>query len=200
MTSHTRVYLMRHGQVEGFGNKRYNGQADVALTPLGRSQSEQLAARLAERPLAAVYSSDLSRCAYAARCIATARGLEPVLLPEVRELHIGAWEGRTWQELQDLYPDQWQARLSDLVNYRVPGGESLAEMAKRVRPALHALVARHRGEEIVLVGHGGVNRVILLDAIGAPLKQMFAIEQDYACLNLIDYFADGNAVVRLLNG
>lgn len=200
MTAHTRLYLIRHGQVEGFGHKRYNGQADVALTPLGRSQSEQLAERLAERPLAAVYGSDLSRCAYATHCLAAAHGLQPMLLPEVRELHIGEWEGRTWQELQDSYPQEWQARLQDLVNYRVPGGESLAEMAQRVRPALSRIVERHRGEEVVLVGHGGVNRVILLDAIGAPLKRMFAIEQDYGCLNIIDYFADGNAVVKLLNG
>ncbi|KIH76366.1 phosphoglucomutase [Geoalkalibacter ferrihydriticus DSM 17813] len=200
MTEHTRLYLIRHGQVEGFGNKRYNGQADVALTTFGREQSQALGARLAEAPLAAVYTSDLSRCVFAAECLAAPHGLQAVRVPEVRELHIGAWEGRTWQELQELYPEQWQARLNDLVHYRVPGGESLAEMAQRVRPALQRIIERHRGEEVALVGHGGVNRVILLDAIGAPLTQMFAVEQDYGCLNIIDYFADGNAVVKRLNG
>ncbi|WP_302504057.1 alpha-ribazole phosphatase [Geoalkalibacter halelectricus] len=200
MAKHTRLYLLRHGQVEGFGNKRYNGQADVALTPLGQEQSQALGERLADRPLAAVYTSDLSRCAYAARCLAAPQGLQPIPLAEMRELHIGEWEGRTWQELQEIYPEQWRARLKDLVNYRVPGGESLAEMATRVRPALEEIISRHRGEEIALVGHGGVNRVILLDAIGAPLTRMFAIEQDYACLNILDYFVDGNTVVKLLNG
>jgi alpha-ribazole phosphatase/probable phosphoglycerate mutase len=73
-------------------------------------------------------------------------------------------------------------------------------MAQRVLPTVHSLVARHRGMEIALVGHGGVNRVILLDAIGAPLDRMFAIEQDYACLNIIDYSNDGRTTVRLLNG
>jgi alpha-ribazole phosphatase/probable phosphoglycerate mutase len=200
MGSRTRIYLIRHGQVEGFDNRRYNGQSDVALTAVGRRQSRQITERLAAQSLTAIYSSDLSRCAFAARCLGERHGLEPQFLASMRELHIGEWEGRTWQELQEKHPDQWQARLDDLVNYRVPGGESLQEMAQRVRPTVQTLIARHRDAEIALVGHGGVNRVILLDAIGAPLDRMFAIEQDYACLNIIDYFDDGRTTVRLLNG
>jgi len=119
---------------------------------------------------------------------------------ELRELHIGKWEGKTWQQLQNKYPKEWQARLDDIVHYRVPGGESLLDMATRVRAALAKIVAAHPGEEILIVGHGGVNRVILLDAIGAPLDKLFHIEQSYGCLNIIDYFPDGNVVVQLLNG
>jgi alpha-ribazole phosphatase/probable phosphoglycerate mutase len=119
---------------------------------------------------------------------------------ELRELHIGEWEGRTWSELQAAYPAEWQARLDDIVHYRVPGGESLLEMAGRVRPAIRGIVAAHVGEEVLVVGHGGVNRIILLDAIGAPLERLFHIEQSHGCLNVIDYYADGNAVVQLLNG
>jgi alpha-ribazole phosphatase/probable phosphoglycerate mutase len=73
-------------------------------------------------------------------------------------------------------------------------------MAERVRPTIAGIVAAHPGEEVLVVGHGGVNRVILLDAIGAPLERLFHIEQAYGCLNIIDYFADGKAVVQLLNG
>jgi alpha-ribazole phosphatase/probable phosphoglycerate mutase len=65
---------------------------------------------------------------------------------------------------------------------------------------LREIVAAHPGGEIVIVGHGGVNRVILLDAIGAPLNRLFHIEQDFACHNIIDYFNDGIAVVKQLNG
>ncbi len=196
----TRVHLIRHGQVEGHEQKRYNGQADVALTALGRAQLAQVAERLGTKPLQAVYSSDLGRCRYGAELIAAHHQLAPVFSDRLRELHIGAWEGMTWAELQSRSPDQWQARLADIVNYRVPGGESLRQMAERVRGALAKILARHAGEEIALVGHGGVNRVILLDAIGAPLEQLFNIEQDYGCLNLIDYYADGYRVVKLLNG
>lgn len=196
----TRIYLVRHGQVEGFEEKRYNGQADVRLTTEGEAQFGLLQMRLQKKTLRAVYSSDLSRCLEGARRLAGTFGLEPVPRPELRELHIGDWEGMTWQELQAAYPEQWQARLDDIVHYRVPGGESLFDMAGRVRPVIREIVASHPGEEVLVVAHGGVNRVILLDAIGAPLDRLFHIEQAYGCLNIIDYFADGNAVVQLLNG
>jgi len=196
----TRIYLVRHGQVVGHEEKRYNGQGDVALTPQGEAQFGLLEMRLQKKSIRAVYSSDLSRCTYGARLIAASHGLELQTRKELRELHIGDWEGMTWQELQRRYPKEWQARLADIVNYRVPGGESLTEMADRVRPAIAQIVKRHPGEELVVVAHGGVNRVILLDAIGAPLERLFHVEQDYGCLNAIDYYRDGRAVVALLNG
>ena len=69
-----------------------------------------------------------------------------------------------------------------------------------MRPVIKEIIAAHPGGEIVIIGHGGVNRVVLLDAIGAPLERMFHIEQDYGCHNIIDYFTDGIAVVKKLNG
>jgi alpha-ribazole phosphatase/probable phosphoglycerate mutase len=200
MQPKTRIYLVRHGQVEGFEEKRYNGQGDVRLTAEGEAQFGLLQMRLQKKPITAVYTSDLGRCLQGARLLARPFGIEPVALPALRELHIGSWEGKTWQELQTTYPEQWQARLDDIVHYRVPGGESLLDMAQRVRPAIADIVAAHPGEEVLVVGHGGVNRVILLDAIGAPLDRLFHIEQTYGCLDIIDYYADGNAVVQLLNG
>lgn len=196
----TRIYLVRHGQVQGHETKRYNGQADVPLTALGRLQYEALKKRLDAEEIAAVYASDLSRCTEGAKILAGAHDVTPVFDARLRELHIGDWEGKTWTELQSVYPQQWQARLDDLVNYQVPGGESLLQMAQRVRPALSEILARHRGGNVIVVGHGGVNRVILLDALGAPLERMFHIEQSYGCLNIIDYFADSYCTVQLLNG
>jgi len=196
----TRIYLVRHGQVEGFEEKRYNGQGDVLLTPEGTAQFGLLQMRLQKKAIRAVYSSDLSRCRDGASMLARPFGLMPEAKPELRELHIGEWEGKTWQELQSTYPEQWQARLDDIVHYRVPGGESLLDMAERVREAIREILAAHPGEEVLVVAHGGVNRVILLDAIGASLDRLFHIEQTFGCLNVIDYYPDGKAVVQLLNG
>ncbi len=196
----TRIHLLRHGQVEGFEEKRYNGQGDVSLTQLGRKQSAAFAGRFQHQKLTAIYSSDLVRCRVAADQIAILQEAKPIFLEELRELHIGDWEGQSWQQLQKEFPELWQARLDDIVNVAPPGGETLQQMADRVRAAVAKIIKAHPGGEIVIVGHGGVNRVILLDAIGAPLDRLFHIEQDYGCHNIIDVYADGIAVVKKLNG
>lgn len=200
MTSMTRLYLIRHGQVQGFEQRRYNGHADVALTDLGVEQYHLLKDRLADSHISACYSSDLTRCKIGANIICEQFGIEPVHRPELRELNIGIWESLTWQEIQSRWPNEWQARLNDLVNYRVPEGENLLDVEARAMPVVREMLERHRGQELLLVGHGGLNRIILLNAIGAPLINMFNIEQNYGCLNIIDYYADGRATVKLLNG
>lgn len=200
MTPSTRIYLIRHGQVEGHEQRRYNGQTDVNLTDLGVEQYHHLKDRLADRRISACYSSDLTRCRIGAGIICEQFGIQPVHRAELRELNIGIWEGMTWQEIQSRWPDEWQARLDDLVNYRVPRGENLLDVETRVMPVMHEIIERHRGQELLVVGHGGVNRIILLSAIGAPLVNMFNIEQNYGCLNIIDYYPDGRATVKLLNG
>lgn len=200
MTSGTRIYLVRHGEITGSGEFRYNGQADIPLTPRGIEQYRLLAERLMEKPIAACYSSDLSRCMRGADILCSPRGIRPVPRRELRELSFGAWEGLTWTELAQRFPEQWQARMNDMVGYRVPGGENLLDLRDRVLPAIREIVERHRGEEVLVVGHGGVNRLVLLDALGAPPSSMFRFEQDFGCLNIIDWYADGNPVVKLLNG
>jgi alpha-ribazole phosphatase len=200
MTPHTRIYLIRHGQVTGFDQPRYNGQTDVALTDCGVEQYHQLKGRLADRKISACYTSDLTRCTIGAEIICTELDIKPTVHRELRELNIGVWEGLAWQEIQSQWPDDWKARLADLVNYRVPGGENLLDVEARVMPVINDIVKRHQGEEVLVVAHGGVNRIILLNAIGAPLAGMFNIEQNYGCLNIIDYYADDRATVKLLNG
>jgi alpha-ribazole phosphatase len=200
MTDKTRIYLIRHGEVAGAGVPRYNGHADVALSPRGVAQYHELKGRFGGACIAACYSSDLSRCATGAQILGEHLGVKPVLERGLRELDIGAWEGLTWAQLQARYPEEWQARLADIVHYRVPGGENLLDLEARLMPVMAGIVARHRGEEVLVVAHGGANRVILLNAIGAPLSALFNIEQQYGCLNVIDYYADGQTVVKLLNG
>ncbi|MEA5113112.1 MAG: alpha-ribazole phosphatase [Geobacteraceae bacterium] len=200
MTKKTRIYLVRHGEIAGSGVFRYNGQTDVPLTQQGLDQYHLLAERLSDKPVSACYTSDLSRCVRGARILCGRWGLEPVLKKELRELSFGTWEGKTWNELAEGFPEEWQARMNDLVGYRVPGGENLCDLHSRLIPEVERIIGRHQGEEVLVVGHGGSNRVILLSALGAPLSSMFRIEQDYGCLNIIDYYADGHPVVKLLNG
>lgn len=199
MEKPTRIYLLRHGEVEGHERKRYNGHADVGLTGRGLEQYRRLDVRLAEIPLSAVYSSDLTRCRTGAEMIARSHGITPHFRRDLRELHIGVWEGLTWDEIIARWPREWEERLRDIVDYRVPGGESTRDLALRATAAIRDIVSRHRGETVLVVGHGGLNRVIILDALKAPLSSLFSIEQQYGCLNVIDYHPDGTTVVLRVN-
>ncbi len=200
MTRKTRVYLIRHGQVVGHETPSYNGHADVALTEYGIAQYQQLRERLKDEGITACYSSDLSRCANGAKIICDSLGITPTLDARLRELNVGIWEGMTWSEIVAKYPQEWSDRLADIVNYRVPEGENLLDLAGRALPALQEIVTAHPEENILVVGHGGMNRTLLLDAIGAPLHCLFNIEQKYGCLNIIDFYDDGKRTVSLLNG
>jgi alpha-ribazole phosphatase len=200
MTPRTRIYLIRHGEVAGAGVPRYNGHSDVALSERGEEQYHLLRERFADARITACYTSDLSRCRRGGEILGQHLGVEPIADPALRELNIGIWEGMTWAEIQESWPAEWQERLADIVNYRVTDGENLLDLEARLMPAIEGIIERHRGEDVLVVAHGGANRVILLNAIGAPLSALFNIEQNFCCLNIIDYFQDGNRVVRLLNG
>lgn len=162
---------------------------------------EGLRDRLLHAPLSAVYCSDLIRAVKGADIIAGPHNAPRLPRHEFRERNVGAWEGMTWDDIQAKYPVEWSAWLGDIVHFVPPGGgESLLQVSQRVLPALAGVIEENRGSEIVLVGHGGANRVILAGALGLSLDKVFRIEQSYGSLNIIDYYEDGIPVVRLLNG
>jgi alpha-ribazole phosphatase/probable phosphoglycerate mutase len=196
----TRLYIIRHGQVVGHQELRYNGHYDVDITDEGFSQMKRLAELLSTEKIDAVYSSDLLRTIKGAEIISSALKLVPTKLPAFRELHLGRWEGMTRAEASEKYPEEAHFTFQDLANDKLQGGENLTELGERVLPALAEIIKRHRGKNICLVLHGGVNRVILCDAMGLDIQHFFRIEQDFGCLNILDCFEDGIRVVKLLNG
>lgn len=196
----TRLYLIRHGELSKARPNTYHGQMDVDLTPRGVAQLEAVADRLASLPLRAVYASTLRRSLHGAEQVAKRHGLSVIARPEFREKHFGVWEGLTYDEVADRYPEDWARWLTDPPTLKTPGGESYLEMQARVLPALARMIADHPESEIALVAHGGVNRAIICHAIGLDLKHVFRVEQDHGAINIIDFFPDGTAVIKLLNG
>ena len=195
----TRLYLLRHGQVADGHTHLYHGNNDIELSPQGVKQLEEAAAQLREVDLAGVYASDLTRAVQGAAIICRGRNIKPQTFPEFREIHFGVWEGLSFQEIAEHYPEDLQARFQDLPNFRIPGGESLMDLKARALPALQRLIAQHHEQAFLLVAHAGLNRVILSEALGLSLQNLFRLDQNYGCLNIIDYFPD-MAVVRLING
>jgi probable phosphoglycerate mutase len=172
---HTELLLIRHGVTEWNKDRRFQGHVDIPLDDEGRSQARRLGDRLAREhragpPLAAVYSSDLARASQTADAVAAALGLAVSIDAGLRERFYGAFEGRTAGDLEREYPDafaRWRAREPD---FDLPGGgESLRRFHDRVRAMLVALAARHEGERVVAVTHGGVLDVIHRIATGGEL-------------------------------
>jgi len=192
--------MVRHGQVVGYDGFPVYGHTDVEMTDVGVMQMENLAERLRLVNISAIYSSDLKRSLKGARIIARHHDAPLHALPELREMHFGDWEGLTLTEIREHFPDELEKRKTDLLNYQNPGeGESVELLSERVMNCFKSILEDQEGNDILLVGHGAVNRVILCHALDLDLSRMFKIHQDYGCLNIIDYFAD-TTLVRMMNG
>ena len=200
MEKQNTIYLVRHGQVVGFERMTANGHTDVDITEVGKIQMESLAERLRVVNIRDIYSSDLKRAEMGARIIGRHHDVRHYIRPELRELYFGDWEGMPMAEINDSFPGELERRLKDIKNFQPPGGgENMTNLSERVMPCLHKILEEQKGKEILIVAHGGVNRIILCNALGIDLMNIFNIQQDYGCLNIIDYYPD-SAVVRLMNG
>jgi len=113
---------------------------------------------------------------------------------------VGKWEGLTQEEIKQRYPEEFIAWRSDLLNYRPPEGECLIDVQNRIVPEYEKIVSSHPDQEIALLLHGGVNRIILAHVLGLAPTNLFRIDQSFGALNIIDHFEDGMTVVKLLNG
>lgn len=158
-----RVLLIRHGQTDWNLEGRWQGHTDVPLNQAGLEQARALAEHLRNRPITAVYSSDLTRALMTAERIAEARGLTVQIDHRLREMNLGVFQGLTIQEIKARYPDEWEAMMLDYMGYVLPKGESRATMQRRAYEALAEYVECQPDEsEIALVTHGGTIRVLLL--------------------------------------
>ncbi len=192
-----RLFLVRHGEIAGPGV--LHGHVDLPLTALGVRQMEAVARSLAAESLAAVYTSDLQRARRGGEIVARGRGLAVVADPALRELDMGQWDDRSVAGIWEQQPERLRAWWADLENVGPPGGESLGAMRRRVIAALSRLLDRHPGQTVCLVGHAGVTRLLLFDALGIPVQRFHGLAQDFGCVNLIEYFPRADPVVRYVN-
>lgn len=200
MEKYTRLYLIRHGQVVGFDKLTANGHTDVDITETGVIQMNSLAERLRLVELNAVYATGLTRTEKGARIIGQFHNTPIISKPEMKEIYFGDWEGMSLEEIEKVYPGEMDKRYSDIAGYRPPGnGENMNDLFKRVLACLKEIIREKIGKNILIVAHGGVNRTILCDALGMDINNLFNIQQDYGCLNILDYYPD-NILVRLVNG
>jgi broad specificity phosphatase PhoE len=167
------LWLIRHGQTDWNLEGRYQGQADPPLNATGRAQARGLLETLSGGPFAAVYSSDLRRARDTAEVVARHVGLLVRVDPRLREVGLGRWEGMLFSDIKVEYAEAWQARQSDPLGARPPGGEALVEVAARAWAAADDMVAAHPGAEVIVVAHGLTLAAIRVRALGLPLGQAY---------------------------
>jgi probable phosphoglycerate mutase len=197
-TAPTSILLLRHGQTDLSAERRFAGRGDIPLTRQGLDQARMAARRLAGSGARAIVCSPLARARRTAEAVAEATGAPLVVDDDLAEADFGRWEGLTFAEAQQAWPDQLAAWLAS-TDAAPPGGETFAAVALRVLGALDRILGAYRQQTVVVVSHVTPIKTILCRALLAPPVTMFRINLDVASLCQADFFEDGNAVVGSLN-
>ncbi|MBL8134141.1 MAG: histidine phosphatase family protein [Anaerolineae bacterium] len=157
-----RVLLIRHGQTDWNIEGRWQGMEDVPLNAVGFAQAQALAEHLVQRPIRAIFSSDLQRAAETARLVGERLNLRPRLDPRLRELNIGALQGLTYAEMSEHHPTAVRQMRDDYMGFVFPEGESRRMLQDRAHAFWQEMTASEPGPEVAIITHGGWIRILLL--------------------------------------
>jgi alpha-ribazole phosphatase len=192
-----KIYLLRHGEIERAEEKRFIGHTDVPLSETGRGQARWWRIVLEHVAFRRIYCSDLVRARQSAEILAAGTARSVTVSPRLREINLGQWDGLTVKEVKAKFPGEWDRRGLNISEYRPVGGESFADLSKRVVPVFES-IGEDSEDAVAVVGHAGVNRVVLCHVLGMPINNLFCVRQDYGALNIIEG-PHGSWQVRLMN-
>ncbi len=191
----TRIIAIRHGETAWNVDTRIQGHLDIPLNDTGLWQARQVAHALAGEPIAAVYTSDLQRAHATAQAVATATGAPLTTDLGLRERSFGHFQGRTFAQIEAELPDdarRWRKRDP---HYAPDGGESLMSLRERIARTVTALAARHVGEQVVMVAHGGVLDVLYRLATRQDIQAPRTWQLANAAINRLLWTEDGLSLV-----
>jgi probable phosphoglycerate mutase len=196
----TRVFLVRHGATVLSVEDRYAGSVDAALSDEGRAQARALGARLAGEPIAAVYASPMSRAQDTAGLIVAGRDLRVVPVAELKETDHGHWEGKTRQEIQATFPDEYARWERDPFTFAPSNGETGLQVLARALPAFLAIVGRHPDRTILVVSHKATIRLVVSELLGVELRgYRDRLDMSPCGLNILDVKSGAEARLILFN-
>lgn len=191
----TRILAVRHGQTAWNREARIQGHTDIALDEHGQWQARQLAWALRDEAIAACYASDLSRAHETAQAVAVQHHLPVHAHTGLRERCFGDFEGRTWSQLEAAHPDETLAWRKRVPEFAPPGGESLMQLRDRVVKTVTELAARHPGEQILIVAHGGVLDILYRAATRLALQAPRSWELTNTAINRLLWTPEGLTLV-----
>jgi alpha-ribazole phosphatase len=190
-----RLLLARHGETEYNRQWRYQGRTDLGLNRAGQRQAERLRQRLSQEPIDVIYASNLKRAAETAEIIARGRNFRVEFREELAELDFGRFEGMTYAEIVERYPD-WQP--SDY-NFAAYGGESLEQLSQRLGAFEKELRSHNPADDnILIIAHAGSLRVLLCQLLGIDIKNWRRFRLVPASLTVVEDFGK-EPVLTLLN-
>jgi len=193
------IYIARHGETTWNVERRIAGRSDPGLTPRGYEQSLNLLEQLKGQPISAIYTSTRQRTIHTARPLADSFGLPILMRAELDEMDFGTYEGKTPADLDDGGRREFQQYRENRLTFRFPGGEAYNDVAARLRPFATQILKSHDGQEILIVGHRGSNRMLIGWLLEIPLEEAVRIEQANDCLYLVERNAKPS-VFHFLNG
>ncbi len=191
----TRIIAVRHGETAWNVATRIQGQLDIGLNDKGVWQAQRLAMALAGESFAAIYTSDLYRAWDTARVVGDAVGMALELEPGLRERGFGVFEGKTFDEIAQRWPEQsvlWRKRVPD---FAPEGGESLLDFRARILECVNRLSVKHGGEQILLAAHGGVMDVLYRAATHQEIQAPRTWDLGNAAINRLLWTPDGLSIV-----
>jgi broad specificity phosphatase PhoE len=171
----TTILLARHGESDWNRSQQWQGFADRPLTDLGTRQAAELAERLADTELDAVYSSDLQRASKTAETVAHTKGLTVETTPDLREVDVGSWAGLTRAVAEARFPERYALWLQGREGWE--DGETYEAMSERVVRVIHRIAKAHDGERVLVVAHGGSIRAVHAAALGVDVHTYRRIQR-----------------------
>jgi broad specificity phosphatase PhoE len=185
MENPTRLYLLRHGEVETRYHKVFGGRIDMDLSPLGHEQVKALANYFHRHPPHVMYSSPMKRVQQTLAPLAANCGLQPVVLPGLREVDFGAWTGLSWDQVYDRYQVSAFDWLNQLETGAIVDAEPTQRFRERVQSSLDQILLESPHKEVAVVCHGGVIRMLLSIILDLPFTKMGHFDVEYASITKV---------------
>jgi broad specificity phosphatase PhoE len=194
----TRLWLIRHAEVESRYQQVFGGRIDMELSALGHLQAAALARYLQHFKFDACYASPMKRVRQTLAPITLAGVPQPHFLDGLREVDFGDWTGLAWHEVKEKYGISAFAWLDQLECAGIQNAECSVTFRARVEPCLKQILEEQAGKQVALVCHGGVIRMVMAILLGVSLRQMVPFHIEYASLTQI-FWLPGNPELRLVN-
>lgn len=179
------IYLVRHGETTWNLEGKVQGSHDTPLSIDGLAQTGKTVTFLSALRFDTIFTSPLTRARAIAEPVGVNLGISPIVMPELREIEFGGWEGHTWNEIVVMYPATLAAWELKSLEARPDGGESLSDVRRRAEK-VRSMVESSSGDLVLVVAHGGLNRVLMSVLLDLPPSSYSSFTQPNACISIFE--------------